>query len=97
MRGFIEGIYISPEGGADMQKVNQVEALANRGLDGGRYCERIGYWSGSDECQVTLIEMEDLEEIERTTGIHVRHGEHRRNLITRGVKLEDLRGSERER
>lgn len=92
MHGVVERIYIAPEGGAAMQAVEQVEAVARRGLRGDRYSERTGYWTSVDECEVTLIEAEDLEEIERTTGIRVGNGEHRRNLIVRGVRLARLAG-----
>lgn len=92
MQGIIEGIFIAPREGVKMCRVDEIEAVAGCGLRGDRYCERTGHYSGSDECQVTLIAAEDLEEISRTTGVHVKNGEHRRNLITRGIKLDDLLG-----
>ena len=60
MNGKVEAIYIAPQGGVPMQKVKAVEAAANAGLCGDRYKERTGYWTGVDECQVTLIEGENL-------------------------------------
>ena len=45
-------------------------------------------------CQVTLISAEDLEAIERDTEVRVKDGEHRRNVVTRGV---DMRGLRRKR
>ena len=78
--GVVREIYIAPEGSAPMQKVAEAEAIASGGLKGDRYCERVGYYTGWDECQVTLIESESLDEISRTTGIHVLNGEHRRNI-----------------
>lgn len=92
MNGFVEKIFIAPVGGACMQAVEEVEALAGQGLRGDRYTTKSGYWTRVDECQVTLIEAEHLEEIFRTAGIRVQDGEHRRNLVTRGVRLEDLAG-----
>ena len=92
MNGIVEKIYIAPAGGANMQALEEAEALAEQGLRGDRYCQREGYWSGVDECEVTLIEAECLEEIAATTGIRVENGEHRRNLVTRGVRLESLLG-----
>jgi len=92
MQGIVEEIYISSQGGADMQRVDQIEAMADRGLLGDRYCERRGYWTGVDECQATLIEAEDLEEITKTTNIKIKNGEHRRNIITRDIRLSSLRG-----
>lgn len=94
MQGVVKEIYITPKGGAAMQQVEQVEAVADCGLRGDRYCERRGYWTNVDECQVTLIEAEDLDTIEATTGVHVSQGEHRRNLITRNVRLASLRGKQ---
>ena len=92
MNGIVERIYIAPEGGANMQALDEAEALTAQGLRGDRYCRQVGYWSGVDECEVTLIEAECLEEIAATTGIGVQNGEHRRNLVTRGVRLESLAG-----
>ena len=92
MQGKVERIYVAPQGGVEMQKVSQVEALAGCGLEGDRYCSRTGYWTDVDECQVTLITAEDLEDIQRITGVRVDNGEHRRNLITRGIELESLSG-----
>jgi MOSC domain-containing protein YiiM len=92
MQSKVERIYVAPQGGVAMQRVPQVEALAGCGLEGDRYCSRTGYWTGVDECQVTLIAAEDLENVQRTAGVQVGNGEHRRNLITRGIELESLNG-----
>jgi MOSC domain-containing protein YiiM len=92
MQGTVKAIYIVGEGGAPMQKIDQVKALADCGLEGDRYCKRTGYWTGVDECQVTLIAAEDLEEIGGTTDVRIQNGEHRRNLITAGIRLNSLQG-----
>lgn len=73
-----------------MTRVVEVEAIAGRGLAGDRYLERTGYWTGVDECQVTLIAAEALEEIQDTTTVSVSEGQHRRNIVTRGVDLPGL-------
>ncbi|MFN2490173.1 MAG: MOSC domain-containing protein [Actinomycetota bacterium] len=88
----VEEIYITARGGAPMNPVSAVEAIAGRGLAGDRYLLRTGYWTSVDECQVTLIEAEALDEIRASTPIHVSNGEHRRNIITRGIELSDLAG-----
>ena len=90
MNGKVEAIYIAPQGGVLMQKVKAVEAAPNAGLCGDRYKERTGYWTGVDECQVTLIEGENLDWIRANTDIQVGSGEHRRNIVTRDVRLEEL-------
>lgn len=92
MAGVVEEIYVTPEGSAAMERVEEVRALEGRGLEGDRYCEGTGYWTRfGDVCEVTLIEAEDLDEIVRDIGLKVKNGEHRRNIVTRGVRLEELR------
>lgn len=93
MMGRVEEIYIAREGSAAMERVEEVRAVKNGGIEGDRYKEGTGYWTRyGDVCEVTLIEAEDLDEIERETGLHVKNGEHRRNIVTRGVRLHDLNG-----
>jgi MOSC domain-containing protein YiiM len=92
MNGTIEKIFIATAGGQDMQPLEAVDALAGGGLQGDRYCRGAGYWSRVDECEVTLIESEHLDEIAKSAAISVESGEHRRNLVTRGVRLGDLMG-----
>jgi MOSC domain-containing protein YiiM len=91
-QGTVEALYVTQYGGGKMEKVQEVEAVAAQGLKGDRYGSGTGYWTGIDECQVTLIQGEDLDEISRASGIQIRNGEHRRNIVTRGVSFEDLRG-----
>jgi MOSC domain-containing protein YiiM len=92
MAGVIEGIYLAREGGAPVERVEVVEALKGCGLKGDRYCSGTGHWSrfGRD-CEVTFVEAEDLDRIGLETGLQLKNGEHRRNIVTRGVSLKDLR------
>ena len=92
MGGVIEKIFITSKGGEPMQPLAEVEAVEGRGLRGDRYLARSGYWTSVDECEVTLISGEDLDEITSTTPLRVLNGEHRRNLVTRGIELMDLLG-----
>jgi MOSC domain-containing protein YiiM len=92
MQGVVEAIYVAPQGGAPMCGVAEVEAVEGFGLLGDRYSARTGFWTGVDECEVTLIEAEDLEAIERDSKVKVTNGEHRRNLVTRGIRLLALSG-----
>ncbi len=92
MAGVVEKIFVTAQGGATMRSVEQVEAVVDGGLLGDRYQTHVGYYSGVDECEVTLIEGEALDDILRQTGIEVAHGEHRRNIVTRGIRLHDLMG-----
>jgi MOSC domain-containing protein YiiM len=92
MVGVIEAIYIAREQGTPVKRLVEVEALKGCGLEGDRYCAGTGHWSrfGRD-CEVTFVEAEDLDRIQAETGLRVKNGEHRRNVVTRGVSLSDLR------
>ena len=92
MKGVVEGIFVTGEGSAAMQHVEEVSTIEGCGIEGDRYCEGTGFWTRyGDVCQVTLIEGEDLDYIEGELDIRVKNGQHRRNIITRGIKLTDLR------
>lgn len=89
----LEAIFITAEAGQPMRQVSGVRAIAKVGLEGDRYARGEGYYSPHDDvCEVTLIEGEVLDEISATSGIHVQEGQHRRNLVTRGLRLRELEG-----
>lgn len=92
--GTVAAIYLAPQGGAPMERVATVHAVAGEGLEGDRYRVANGYWSGSgrDICQITLIRGEDLDAVARGSGVRVNDGEHRRNIVTRGVDFGTLVG-----
>ncbi len=93
MKGIVEEIYVTSKGSEAMERVEEVQTIEGCGIEGDRYCEGTGFWTTyGDVCQVTLIDSEDLDYIERELGISVKNGEHRRNIIASGIKLEDLRG-----
>ncbi len=75
-----------------MQRVPEVKAIEGGGLEGDRYHLGTGYWVGYDQCGVTMIAAEDIEAIAAETDISITSGEHRRNIIIRGVDLLDLAG-----
>jgi MOSC domain-containing protein YiiM len=79
-----------------MERVGEVAALEGCGFAGDRYCEGTGHWSRFGRaCEITFISAEDLDDIERETGVGVKNGEHRRNVVTRGTSLKTLRRGER--
>ena len=92
MKGFVECIYTTSKGSQAMERVDEVRTIEGCGIEGDRYCEGTGFWTQyGDVCEVTLIEGEDLDFIEEELGIRVKDGQHRRNIITRGARLLDLR------
>ena len=96
MTGFVKGIYLAPEGSARMERAEVAMALEGCGLKADRYCAGTGHWSRFGRvCEVTFIAAEDLYHIEQETGLRVKHGEHRRNIVTSEVNLKALRRGER--
>jgi MOSC domain-containing protein YiiM len=96
MGRFVEGIFLAPKSGAEMKGVEVATALEGCGLEGDRYCAGTGHWSRfGGVCEVTFIAAEDLDYIERGTGVSVGNGQHRRNVVTRGISLKTLRRGER--
>jgi MOSC domain-containing protein YiiM len=92
MPGFVEAIYLAPEAGAAMRRVEGIAALEGCGIEGDRYCNETGHWSRFGRvCEVTFIEAEDLDAVEKGTGLRVKDGEHRRNVVIRGFSFKGLR------
>lgn len=94
-RGRIEAIFLSTGAGQSVSAVGEADALPGTGLSGDRYHLGNGTYStkpGPDR-NVTLIAAEVLEEL-AGAGYAFEPGEHRRNLVTSGVDLNSLVGSE---
>ena len=95
MIAIIAGIYISPSAGTLPHSVESVWAIAGRGLDGDRYALGCGTFStNSSPRDVTLIEAEALDDFVRDYGYPLDAAESSRNLLTRGVRLNELVGSD---
>ena len=88
-RGTVEGIWVAASAGKPTHGLTVVRALAGRGLAGDRHVTGTGTFpSGLPGSALTLIEAEICESFEPP----LRPGEHRRNLVTRGIELNGLVG-----
>lgn len=90
--GHVEHIHIAPYESAPMQPVAAVEAVKGVGLIGDRKANH----TGNDPVpgrEVTLVEAESLEMLAREHGIELPPGGTRRNITTRGVRLNELVGT----
>lgn len=94
--GRLLAIYVGSRKGTDLQSVEEAEAVPGSGLLGDRYFLQQGTFSkpGSPDREVTLIEIEAIEALERECRITLQPGQARRNLVTRGVPLNHLVGRE---
>jgi MOSC domain-containing protein YiiM len=82
VNGTVEQIAISPEESALPGPVAEVE-VGPKGIVGDRY---------ADAGDITLIEAEALEAFTDETGLPLSHEESRRQVLTRGIRLNDLVG-----
>ncbi|MEJ2575645.1 MAG: MOSC domain-containing protein [Gammaproteobacteria bacterium] len=87
LAGTLTAIYLADRAGAPMRRVEQTDALVGKGLAGDRYAEGGGHWRLVDAVQVTLVCEEDIVRAARRTGMALGNGEHRRNLVVRGIPL----------
>jgi MOSC domain len=91
--GTVELIALAPEAEGPMRSVSTAEAVEGRGLLGDRYERKAGTFSkpGGRGYDLTLVEAEALEELS-DKGVKLAPIEARRNLVVRGIALDDLIG-----
>src|SRR5438309_1648694 len=90
----VEGIYISAQAEGQTRPVDSVRAVAGQGLEGDRYFAGGGTFfeerkPGQD---LTLIEAEAIEAMAHEDGVELAPGDARRNVVTRGIGLNELVG-----
>ena len=89
----VEAIFVADGAGQPMRPVDSAEAVAGRGIANDRYGLGTGFYShkvGPDR-HLTLIAAEQLEEL-AAEGVAFAPGEHRRNIVTRGLDVDALVG-----
>ena len=82
MPGRVEAIRIAPEHEQLPEPVGSIE-VTGEGLQGDRYFGR---------GDITLVEQEALDSFREDTGIELSHAEIRRQVLTTGIRLNDLLG-----
>lgn len=95
-QGQLVAIYLTAQKRGTPASVEQAEALAERGLEGDRYCSARPTQPppGRVPTDVTLIESEAVAALEQDLGLTLEPALSRRNLLTRGVPLNHLVGRE---
>lgn len=91
-------IYIADQGGDQMKPLKQAQLIAGQGIVGDRYANKKGTFSkklsGLPDRELTLIEAEEIEEFNSRRYEPIDYAEFRRNIVTQGVRLNDLEGKE---
>ena len=71
-----------------IKEVESIEVLANKGVVGDRHFDNYN----DPYCQLSLIEAENIDEYNLKFGLNIPYLDFRRNIITKGIKLNDLVG-----
>lgn len=73
-----------------MEKVNSTEAIAGKGLVKDRHFKK----ENDKKCQITLIEIENINYYNQISSSSIMPIDFRRNIITQDIKLNGLIGKE---
>ena len=71
-----------------IEEVDSFEVLTNKGVIGDRHFSEYN----DPYCQLTLIESENIDYYNTKFGLNIPYIDFRRNIITKGIKLNDLIG-----
>jgi MOSC domain-containing protein YiiM len=95
-KGELVAIYTAEAAGEPMRSVPSIRATAGVGLEGDRYTTRTGMYSDRPGLgrEVTLFEREVVRAVNEEGDVTLAEHETRRNLLTEGVKLDDLIGKQ---
>ena len=83
-------IAISESSGRVMKNVYSVESIAGKGLLNDRHFKE----DNEKKSQITLIEIENINHYNQVSRESILPKDFRRNIITKGIKLNELVGSE---
>src|SRR5262245_15621672 len=93
--GSLIQICIADAASLPMRSVDEVECVSGRGLAGDRYFLGSGKFSPpvqKPSHEVTLVEVEEIETFRARYGLSLQAQDFRRNLVTRGIRLNELVG-----
>ncbi len=71
-----------------IKEVNSIEVLANKGIIGDRHFHEFN----DPYNQLSLIESENIDDYNIKFGLNIPYIDFRRNVITKGIRLNDLVG-----
>ncbi len=81
-------IGISNKNNQQIQEVNSIEVFANKGILGDRHFKEYN----DPFNQLSLIESENIDYYNIRYGLNIPYKDFRRNIITKGIRLNDLVG-----
>ncbi len=90
--GRVVEIFVGPEFSRPMSSVDSVKAVAGMGLEGDRYYRPHEDPESHPDEEITLIESEAIAAAQAETDVVFGPEDTRRNIVTSGVRLDDLVG-----
>ena len=90
MSGKVVKIGISKNKGGKIVSLNDVEAIKGKGLVNERHFKE----NNEKRCQITLIEIENINHYNKITGTTIPAIDFLRNIVTEGTRLNELVGKE---
>jgi MOSC domain-containing protein YiiM len=97
MSGTVVEIHIAAEPAGPVLSIDQARAVPGRGIEGDRYYNGAGTFSEAEpvpDSEITLVEAEMVEAFNNEFGASLTPADTRRNIVTRGIRLNDLQGRE---
>jgi len=91
MSAVVVSIHVASESGARTRELTTAELLPGRGIVSDRHFDRPDM---QPKDELTLIESEEIEALNSIASLDLEPAESRRNVVTRGVRLNDLVGKE---
>lgn len=93
----VSEIYVAPTAGAELHSVPDAVLETGRGIVGDRYHLQTGTFSeklkDKGDWQATLIELEEIQRFNASFHANLGAGQFRRNIVTTGVRLNELVGA----
>ena len=86
----VSKICITNKSSEAMQDVINVEVIANKGIVNDRYFSE----NNDQDLQITLIESENIDYYNKISETKISYINFRRNIITKGIQLNDLVGKD---
>ena len=81
-------IGITSSNNKKIEEVDKIEVLSDKGIVGDRHFKEYN----DPFCQLSLIESENIDYYNLKYGLNIPYVDFRRNIITKGIKLNDLVG-----
>ena len=81
-------IGITANNNQPIREVNSIEVVANKGIVGDRHFHEFN----DPYNQLSLIESENIDEYNKRFNLNISYVDFRRNIVTKGIQLNDLIG-----